>query len=106
MRRRPSPGRRGQLNQHRQINACDHFDLGAVHNRDRQIRRRAAEHIGEHDDAGAGFDLFGFADDFGTALFHIVVGTDAHRSDRILRADHMFQRRYQFNREAAMGYEH
>ena len=43
-----------QLDQHRQVDAGDHLDAAGFHHRNGQIGRRAAEHVGQHDDAGAG----------------------------------------------------
>src|SRR5579859_7878397 len=46
----------GELDQHRQVQAGDHLGLGLLHDRDGQVGRRAAEHVGEQDDAGAAVD--------------------------------------------------
>ena len=47
----------GELDQHRQVDAGDDLDLGAVHDRDGQVGRRAAEHVGQQHGALAGIDL-------------------------------------------------
>ena len=46
----------GELDQHRQVDAGDHLDGAAVHAGEGQVRGRAAEHVGEDDDALAGVD--------------------------------------------------
>ena len=57
----------GELDQHRQVDAGDHLDALAVHGRDREVRRRAAEHVGEHHDAAAVVDLADRIDDLACA---------------------------------------
>ncbi len=47
----------GQLDQHRQIGAGKHFYVTIIHGRNGQVGRRAAEHVGDNDDAVAGVDF-------------------------------------------------
>src|ERR1043165_8220093 len=43
----------GELDQHRQVDAREYLDVRPVHDRDREIGRRAAEHVGEDHNAVA-----------------------------------------------------
>src|SRR5438552_6555741 len=67
----------GELDQHRQVDAGDDLDLGAIEHRDREVGRRAAEHVGEQHDAVAILDAGDALQDLAAALLHVVVGTDA-----------------------------
>ena len=95
----------GELDQHRQVDAGDHFDLGPAHAGDREIGGRAAEHVGQDRDAIAGIDALHRFDDVLAALLDIVVGTDGDRFDLLLRTDDMLQRRAKFHGEPAVGNE-
>ena len=96
---------RGELDEHRQIDAGDDFDLAAIHDRNRQIGWRAAEHIGENDNADAAIDLLHRRDDVLAALLHIVFGADGDGGDLLLRADDMFERGAELGGQMAMGDE-
>src|SRR5690606_10164562 len=41
----------GQLDEHRQVEPGDDLGAGLLHHRDGQVRGRAAEHVGQQDDA-------------------------------------------------------
>ena len=71
----------GELDQHRQVDAGDDLDLGAVQHRDREIGGRAAEHVGQQDHAVALLDLGDAVQDVVPALLHVVVGADADGGD-------------------------
>jgi hypothetical protein len=57
------------------------------------IRRRTAEHVGQHDDARAVIDPPDLLDDFASTLFHVVIRADAHRGDVALRSHHVLHGR-------------
>src|SRR3954453_22716327 len=57
-----------KLDQHGQVHAGDHFDLSRFHDRDREVRGRAAEHVGEDDDAGPGVGTRHRTDDVAAPL--------------------------------------
>ena len=89
----------GELDQHRQVDAGEHLDLRPAHHGNREVGRRAAEHVGEDSDAVAGVDALDRLDDVLAALFDVIVGTDGHGLDLLLRADHMLERRAEFDGE-------
>ena len=96
----------GELDQHRQIDAGDHFHAPRLHHRDREVRRRAAEHVGQEDHAGAVVNLVDGGDDVASSLFHVVVRADRHGLARILMTDHMFERGAKFRRQLPMSDKH
>src|SRR5690606_38542106 len=96
----------GQLDQHRKIDARDHLNVRLLHDRDRQVGRRAAEHVGEQDDAGSGIGPGNRRQDFGAAFLDIIVGADGNRLDLTLRADHMLHCGAKLHRQAAVGDEY
>ena len=57
-----------------------------LHHRDRKVGRRAAEHVGQDDHAGAVIDSGDRVQDVLAALFHVVLGTDG-RPSRTAPAD-------------------
>src|SRR3546814_12997665 len=65
--------------------SSDLFGAPRFEQADREVRRRAAEQVGQHHDAAALIDLANRVGDFLAAHFHIVVGADAHRPDGALR---------------------
>ena len=77
--------------------------LGRLMHGDREVGRRAAEHVGQDRDAVAGVDALDRLDDVLAALLDIVVGTDGHGFDLLLRTDHMLQRGAELARRAARG---
>ena len=92
----------GELDQHRQVDAGDDLDIGAVEDGDGEIGGRAAEHVGEQHDAIALLHLGHAVQDVAPALLHIVVGADADGGDALLRAHDMLQRGDELRRQAAM----
>lgn len=95
-----------QFDQHGQIDARDHFNIASRHSGDRQIGRRATEHIRKHDNARTVIDRVGRRDDIVATSFGIIVRLDANRRQLILMSNHMFERRDEFYREAPMGYNY
>ena len=73
--------------------------------RQREIARRAAEHVGDDDDAAAEIDGLGGRSDLALAALDVVLGADADGAQMRLRSDHVLHRRDEFLREAAMGDE-
>ncbi len=71
---------RGELDQHRQVHAGHDLDARAIHRRDGEIGRRAAEHVGQDDHARARIDLAHGIHDLGAPLLDIVLGADADRA--------------------------
>src|SRR5690349_10214666 len=51
-------------------------------------------------------DLADGLGDILAATLHVIVGADADRFDRFLRANYMFHRGDEFGREAAVGHQH
>ena len=80
--------------------------LPRFHDRDRQVGRRAAEHVGEDDDAGTGIGARHRIDDVATALLHIVVGADRHGFKVLLRSDNMLDGVPEFLGQLTVRYEH
>ncbi len=97
---------RSQLDQHWQVDTGYDLCLGLLHDRDGEVRRRPAKHVGQQDDAVAGVVLEGRVQYILAALADIVLGTDADSGHLILRANHMFHRRYELVGEPAMSYQH
>ena len=97
---------RGELDQHRQVDAGQHLDARMLHDRDREVGRRAAEHVGQHDHAVAGVAGPRPLQDLAAPLFHVVLGADADRRDALLRTDDMLQRGQEFARQIAVGHEY
>src|SRR6516225_2026361 len=89
----------GELDQHGKIDAGEHLDLGTAHDRDREVRGRAAEHVGEDGDPFARVHALDRLDDVVAALLDVVVGIDGHRLDLGLRPHHMLKRRAELERE-------
>ena len=73
--------------------------------RDRKVRRRAAEHVGQDRDAVAGVDALHRFDDVLAALLDVVVGADGHGLDLLLRTDHVLQRRAELDGKPPVGDE-
>jgi len=92
--------------EHRQIDPGDDLDILAFHQADGEVRRGAAEQVGQDDHALA---LVARLDGVGDVLaprFHVIVRLDADTGDRLLRADDMFHGRDELGRESAMGHQH
>ena len=70
---------------------------------DREVRRRAAEHVGQDHDAVAGVDALDRLDDVLAALLDVVVGADGDGFDLLLRADHVLQRRAELDGQPPVG---
>ncbi|CDX37391.1 hypothetical protein MPLSOD_30073 [Mesorhizobium sp. SOD10] len=97
---------RGELDQHRQVHAGDDLDAAGFHHRDGEVGWCAAEHVGEHDDAGAGVDARHRVDDVGPALLHVVVGADRHGFEIVLRPDDMLHGMPELGGELTVRHEH
>src|SRR5690606_1413736 len=93
----------GELDQHRQVDAGDDLDLAGAHHGYRKVRRRAAEHVGENDDAGTGVGARYRIDNVIAALFHIVVSADADGFEILLRADHVLDSETELLGKTAVG---
>ena len=79
--------------------------LGRPMHGDRQVRGRAAEHVGEDRDAVAGVDALDRLDDVLAALLDVVVGADGDGLDLALRADDVLQRSAKLDGEPPVGDE-
>ena len=95
----------GELDQHGQVDACDHLDLGLVHDADGKVAGRAAEHVGQQHDAAAVIHLGDAVEDVETALLHVVVRPDADRGDLLLLAHYVLECRDELGRETPVGYQ-
>ncbi len=84
-----------QLDQHRQIDPGDDLHATLVHDRDRQIRGRAAKHVGQENHARAVVDGLDRRHDVAPPLLDVVVGPDRDRLDVALSADHMLGCRHE-----------
>ena len=91
-----------QFDQHRQIDASEHIDAAAIHDRDGEIGWRAAEHVGEDDHALAAIGPADSLDDIGAALFHVVFRADRDCLEGFLRADNVLHGIAEFVGEAPM----
>ena len=76
-----------------------------LHHRDREVGRRAAEHVGQQHHAVAGVAPADTGLDLGAAVLDVVVGPDADRIDVPLRADHVLHGGSQFLGQAAVGHQ-
>ena len=90
----------GELDQHRKIDPGEHLYLGTAHHRDRKIRRRASEHIGENGYSIAAVDALDGFDDVVASLLNVIVGPDHDCLDLLLRTDHVLERRAELDGEA------
>ena len=66
---------------------------------------RAAEHVGQQDDAVAGIHALDTVADIDAALFDVVIGLDADGGDALLGADHMLHGGTQFLGQPAVGHQ-
>jgi hypothetical protein len=82
----------GQLDEHGQIDTCQHLDLHIIHDRNGKIGWRAAKHVRQHDNAISDIDLAGSGDNIGAALLHVIIGADGDGEKLVLWTDHMFER--------------
>ena len=83
--------------------AGDDFGLALLQQRDGQVRRRAAEQVGQDHRALARIDPFDRLSDFLAPRLHVIVRTDAHGGDGFLLADHMLHRVNEFLGQPAVG---
>ena len=77
--------------------------LALIHDRDRQVGRRAAEHVGEQHDAVALLGAGDAVEDLGPTLLHVVVRADADGGDVDLPPDDVLERRDQLLAEPSVG---
>ena len=96
----------GELDQHRQIDAGENLDFRPAHHRNREIGRRAAEHVGQDGNAVAAVDAFDRLDDVLAALLDVIVGADRHRLDLALRTHDMLQGRAELDGQPPVGHQH
>ena len=82
------------------------FGLHLIDHRDGEVRRRAAEHVGENDDAIAAIDRAHRVDDVGAALFHVVIGADGDGAHLVLGPENVLGRGDEFVRQTAVGHNH
>jgi hypothetical protein len=81
------------------------IDVWPAHAGDGEVRRRAAEHVGEDCNTLTGVDALDRLDDVLAALLDIVVGADGDGLDLPLRSHDMLQRRAEFDGEPPVGDE-
>ena len=77
-----------------------------IHDRYRQIGRRAAKQIRQYDDAVATIHILDLLYYFLAALIHIVIRSNQHRLRAVLRAHNVFQHSNEFSGETAMCNQH
>lgn len=95
--------RASKADQHRQIDPGNHFYLARIEQRYGEIGRSAAKQVCQNYNALALIDRADRSGDFTATLLHIVIGTNANRSNRILRPDDVFHRVDKLVRKAAMS---
>src|SRR5262249_60036752 len=95
----------GKFDQHGQVDAGEHLDLRSVHHRDRQVRRGAAEHVGQDRDAVTAVHPFDCFNDVVASAFHVVVRPDRYRFDLLLLPHHVFERGTELDGEPPVGNE-
>jgi hypothetical protein len=95
----------GELDQHRQVDTRDDLYPGAVHDRDCEVRRGAAEHVGQQYGAVTGVDCGNRPQDVLPALFHVVIRPNADGGNLRLRADDVLERGNEFRCEPPMGHQ-
>src|SRR5258706_14232933 len=93
-----------ELNKHGKVNTGDDLNQSAVHDRYRQIRRRAAEHIRQDYDAVTAIHLLDRSKDCITTFLHIVLRSDRYRHNLLLRPDNMLKRSYELLRQVPVSY--
>ena len=76
--------------------------MAAIKQRNRQIRWRAAEQIGQHDYTVAMLDRRDCVGNFLAPVSHIVIGADAHGGHVLPRADNMLHRVHKVVGQIAM----
>ena len=81
----------GKLDEHRQVEAGQHFDPARLHQGYRQIGRGTAKHVGDNDDALPGIDPCYRLHDVVAAAFEIVLSPNRNRGDGCLRSHHVFK---------------
>src|ERR1700733_2053704 len=91
-----------ELDEARQVDARQHLDPAALQQREREIARRAAEHVGGDDDAAALVDGFGGGRDLALAALEVVLRPDANGAQMGLRAHHVLHRGDELLRQPAM----
>ncbi len=80
----------GQLDQHRQVDAGDHLDAVVLEKRHAEVRRRAAEHVGQQQHALLAAHPLDRLRDLLPRVVHIVVPADRHRGElRQVADDHL-----------------
>ena len=96
-----------QLHQHRQVHAGDHFDAASLEKRHREIGRRAAKHVGQHDDARARRATRAMACAISSrASLHVVVPADRDGREMRQVADDRLGRVHQLRRELPVRHDH
>src|SRR5262249_42429533 len=96
----------GELHEHRQIDPSQHLDFGPAHDRNGEVRRGAAKHIGQDRDAVAAVYPAHCFNDVLAALLDIVVGTDGYRFDLTLRTDNVLQGGAELYGKPPVGNQH
>ena len=97
--------KRRQFDQHRQVDAANDLDAAAVHDGNGEVGRRAAEHVGQQDDAAAVLNARDRAENVGAPLLHVVFGADRDRLESRLRPDDMLERGAKTSGELAVGHK-
>jgi hypothetical protein len=80
--------------------------VAAAHHRNGKIGGRAAEHVGQDDDAMAIVGTGNRFENILPPLIHVVLGADADRLDEFLRTDDMLDRMTKLFSQLAMRDKH
>src|SRR6266403_1180853 len=76
-----------------------------IEHRNGEVGRRAAEHVGQQDDAVALINRGDAIENIAPALLHVVFGADTDGGDFLLRAHDMFECSDEFHRQSTLGDE-
>src|SRR5688572_1266279 len=82
----------GKPDQHRQIGSGDDLGTGVLHNRNRKVRRRAAEHIREHDHTRASVDPANRRNQLLAAQLHVILWSNGQSFHLALRTHYVLKR--------------
>src|SRR3546814_670362 len=95
----------GKPDQHWQVDPRDHLYIGLAHQRNGEVGRRSAEHVGEQDHTLAAVDPCGGGRYVGPARLHVVIRADTDRLHPFLRANNMFHGGDELHRQTSMRHQ-
>src|SRR3954453_14309868 len=96
----------GQFDQHRKIDPCEHVHLRTAHTGNREVGRRAAEHVSQDRNTVATLDAAYRVNDIASTQIGVVLGSDCDGFNLSLLTHDMFERRPKFVGKAPMGHKY